>query len=114
MRAADLLLDLLYPRRCPFCRKLIDGQRRICRDCEKKLPFVPARDQIQHFRHIDACYSPLYYEGMVRESLLRYKFSGAAAYAEVYGELMAKCVDENSVFCDIITWVPLSSRRIPR
>lgn len=114
MRAADLLLDLLYPRRCPFCRKLIDGQRRICRDCEKKLPFVPARDQIQHFRHIDACYSPLYYEGMVRESLLHYKFSGAAAYAEVYGELMAKCVDENSVFCDIITWVPLSRKRLRR
>ena len=40
--------------------------------------------------------------------------AGAAAYAEVYGELMAKCVDENSVFCDIITWVPLNAKRLRR
>ena len=48
----------------------------------------------------------------MRASLLRYKFGGASVYAEVYGEYLAKCIDENAISCDIITWVPLSRQRL--
>ena len=58
--------------------------------------------------------SPLYYEGDVRESLLRYKFGGISSYADIYAEFIAKCVDENEISCDIITWVPLSAKRFRR
>ena len=47
----------------------------------------------------------------MRESLLRYKFHSLTAYAKIYGEFLSKCLDENEISCDSITWVPLSRRR---
>ena len=105
------LIELLYPKRCPFCRKLMDEKRPVCPLCHGKLPLTIGNEQSQSFPFVDNCVSPLYYEGTVRESLHRYKFSGAAAYAEIYGEFISKCIDENSITCDIITWVPLSKTR---
>ncbi len=106
------ILDLVYPRRCPFCRRILDKKQLICRSCLTKLPFVPQARQAERVRNIEACYSTLYYEKSVRESLLRYKFNGAAAYADAYAVLLAKCIEENGISCDIITWVPLSRRRL--
>ena len=113
MRALNWLLDLLYPPRCAFCRRLLTGQERgVCRFCRPKLPFVPADAQVQHFRNVDKCLSPLYYHGSVKDSLHRYKFGGATAYADIYSEFIVKCIDENQISCDSITWVPLSRRRL--
>ena len=56
--------------------------------------------------------APFPYEGAVRESLHRYKFSGVTAYARTYAEFIGKCIDENRISCDIITWVPLSRKRL--
>lgn len=115
MKLLDHILDLLYPPRCPFCRKLLrDWEPSICRSCEKTLPYVPEAVSCRQFKGIAKCVSPLYYEGTVRDSLLRYKFSGVTAYRRVYAELISKCIDENDISCDIITWVPLSRRRLRR
>lgn len=112
MKIKELILELFFPSRCAFCRRLTGRGRQICPDCEKKLPYTVGEDAKQYFKNIDVCVSPLYYEGSVRESLLRYKFDGCAAYGTVYGKLIAKCIDETAVSCDIITWVPLSRRRL--
>ncbi|MGI5977456.1 MAG: ComF family protein [Candidatus Limivicinus sp.] len=112
MRLYNRILDLLYPWRCPFCGKLTDGNLLVCRDCMRKLPYVPPQFQRQSLRYIDICISPLYYEGRLRESFLRYKFGGASVYAEVYAYFMSKCIDENRINCDIITWVPVSRQRL--
>ena len=113
MKALDWLLDLIYPPRCAFCRRLLTGgERGVCRFCRPKLPYVPADGQVQHFRNVSKCLSPLYYHGSVKDSLHRYKFSGATAYADIYSEFIVKCIDENQISCDSITWVPLSRRRL--
>lgn len=113
MKVLDWLLDLLYPPRCAFCRRLLTGQERgVCRFCRPKLPYVPADGQVQHFRNVDQCLSPLYYHGSVKDSLHRYKFDGLSAYADIYSEFIVKCIDENQISCDSITWVPLSRRRL--
>lgn len=113
MMLLDYVLDLLFPPRCPFCRKLLrDWESSVCRSCEKTLPYVPETVSCRQFKGIAKCVSPLYYEGTVRDSLLRYKFSGATAYRRVYAELISKCIDENAISCDIITWVPLSRSRL--
>lgn len=115
MKLLDWLLDLVYPPRCAFCRRLLpDGVKGVCRFCESRLPFVPEDGQIQSFKNIDKCLAPLYYEGSVRESLHRYKFSSLTAYADIYSEFMGKCIDENGISCDIITWIPLSRRRLKK
>ncbi len=112
MRILDWFLDLLYPKRCAFCHKLIEGENPVCRECSKKLPYALGIGQEQQLAHGIRCYSPLYYEGYVRDSLLRYKFHSAVGYAEVYAEFLSKCIDENEISCDSITWVPLSRRRL--
>lgn len=113
MKVIDWLLNLIYPPRCAFCRRLLSGQEKgVCRFCRPKLPYVPADGQVQHFRNVDKCLSPLYYHGSVKDSLHRYKFGGATAYADIYSEFIVKCIDENQISCDSITWVPLSRRRL--
>lgn len=112
MKIFDWLLDLLYPPRCAFCRRLLTGEERgVCRFCRPRLPYVPADGQVQHFKNVDQCLSPLYYHRSVRDSLHRYKFGGLTAYADIYSEFIVKCIDENQISCDSITWVPLSHRR---
>ena len=111
-RLVERLLDLLYPPKCAFCRKLVRDGRMLCPDCEKNLPFPEKELQVQHFPHLALCASPLYYTGDVKKSLQRYKFHGAAAYCRIYGELMADCMKEHAMKANLITWVPLSGRRL--
>jgi len=114
MRAIDWILDLLYPRRCAFCHRLIEGEETVCARCRRELPYTAGAGREQKFPFVSRCVSPLYYEGDVRRSLLRYKFRGLTGYAEIYGEFLSKCIDETEISCDIITWVPLSARRLRR
>ena len=109
---ADRLLDLLYPPKCAFCRKLVQNRRMLCTDCEATLPFIDSEMQRQSISHLAVCLSPLYYTGAVRQSLHRYKFSGAAAYYRIYAELMAACLQQQALQIDLITWVPLSRKRL--
>lgn len=111
MKLTDMLLDLLFPRKCAFCRRLTQNGAVICPRCRENLPYTNYAAR-QDFPHLDGCYSPLYYSDEVRQSLLRYKFGGLRMYAAVYGEFLAKCIDENRISCDSIAWVPLSRRRL--
>ena len=113
-KVIEWLLSLLYPKRCPFCRRLMNENDSVCRLCINTLPLVPLSGQKQHFPFVDECFSVFYFEDTVRKSLHRYKFSGAAAYAGDYAEFILKSIDENQISCDIITWVPLSRRRLRR
>ncbi len=113
MKALDRILDFFFPPRCTFCHRLTQEGAAVCPRCRERLPFTGSAAQ-QSFPHLDGCCSPLYYTDSVRDSLLRYKFGGLKLYAAVYGEYLAKCVDENTFSCDSITWVPLSRRRLRR
>ena len=106
------LLDLVYPPRCIFCRKpLKKGQRHICDDCRGSISYTSGGGR-QSGDFYTVCVSPLYYEGEVRKSLLRYKFKEATGYAQPYGELIAECVREHlTEGYDLISWVPLSRQR---
>lgn len=112
MKIRDILLELFYPSRCAFCGKVLKSGEGMCGECEKTLPYTGVHNDKQHFANVECCVSPLYYEGRVRDALLRYKFSGAAAYSRIFGKIMAKCIDETQISCDIITWVPLSGKRL--
>lgn len=115
MHIVDAFLDLLYPQKCPFCRKILgkkDGL--ICKECEKELPYTKSGG-ILHGNFFTACLSPLYYKESVRSALLRYKFSGLTAYAKPFGRLMSDCAEEYiDAQVDIISWVPLSKKRLNR
>ena len=108
----DVLLDLIYPSRCVFCRRFVPpGPPRICPACDAKLPRTEdGRRRKGDF--FSECISALYYEGDVREAIHRYKFSGVQAYAPVFGELTAAVIYEQlEGEFDILSWVPLDPGR---
>ncbi len=111
-RIGERLLDLIYPPKCAFCRRLVRNSRMLCVNCEQNLPYTEKEMQRQSISSLAVCLSPLYYTGDVRQSLHRYKFHGAAAYYRVYAEMMAACLDEQGLEADLITWVPLSRKRL--
>lgn len=113
MGLLSAVLDLLYPPRCVFCRRIMrSSAERVCPDCARTLPYAGARGE-RHGDFFSVCRAPLLYEGTVRESLLRYKFQECPGYAASYGEMLAVCIrTELDGSWDLITWVPLSRRRL--
>ena len=109
------LLDLLYPPRCAFCRKVLKpGESGMCEKCSKTVSRTK-NGGIQSGEFFSACVSPLFYEDKAREAILRFKFNDTTAYAPLFGEFMADCIDENlKGSYDIITWVPLSGKRLKK
>jgi len=106
------ILDLLFPPKCVFCARILnksdDGW---CSLCTQSLPFSENHGR-QDGEIFDFCVAPLYYTDVVRRSILRYKFKGASHYAPIYAKLLAQCVSEcDDLSYDIISWVPLSSKR---
>ena len=113
MGLLSAVLALLYPPRCVFCRRIMrSSAERVCPDCARTLPYAGARGE-RHGDFFSVCRAPLLYEGTVRESLLRYKFQECPGYAAPYGEMLAVCIrTELDGSWDLITWVPLSRRRL--
>ena len=108
-------LDLLFPPRCPFCKAVLkDNETLLCGHCRKTLPWTPETAQKQLLRHVECCVSPLYYEGNVRRSLLRYKFGGVSVYEPKYASLMAECIGANGLQFDLIAWAPLGPKRLKK
>ncbi|MCL2125189.1 MAG: double zinc ribbon domain-containing protein [Oscillospiraceae bacterium] len=106
------IIDLLFPPKCVFCRRVLDSHDDAwCSKCTETLPFTLNSGK-QEGEYYDYCISPLHYVDAVRKSILRYKFNGASSYADVYGRILAECIRENpDIGYDVISWVPLSSDR---
>lgn len=106
-------LDLLFPPKCIFCRKLLyRGQKHLCPACQRSLPWLSGTAAEQTGEFYSRSVSPLLYEDAVRSSFLRYKFKDCRGYSEGYGSLVAQCVrDHLEGQYDLITWVPLSDER---
>lgn len=114
MKILELVLDLLFPPRCVFCQKLLKtGEQGICSHCQTEVPWIVGKDAEQKFEFVSNCVSPLWFQGNVRESIHRYKFENHSGYAKTYGKLIAQSVyDHLSDEFDLITWVPLSKKRL--
>ena len=113
-RPLGALLDLLFPPRCVFCRRLLHrGEEGICPRCQQELPWALGAEAQQTGEFFSLCASPLWYQDQVRASFHRYKFKGVRGYSRTYGRLVAQCVQDHLAGrYDLITWVPLSRARL--
>ena len=113
-RPLGALLDLLFPPRCVFCRRLLHrGEEGICPRCQQELPWALGAEAEQTGEFFSLCASPLWYQDQVRASFHRYKFKGVRGYSRTYGRLVAQCVQDHLAGrYDLITWVPLSRARL--
>lgn len=112
MRALHVLLDLLYPPRCPFCARVLErGEEGWCAACQEELPWTGPGDA-KTVESCDACLSPLWYKDGVRDGMHRYKFDGGRGHAKLFGQLMAQCLQDRwERPADLITWAPLHVKR---
>lgn len=105
VRILELLLELLFPGRCPFCGSISDG---ICRKCREKVPCIshpfcyrcgrPLRredeelcDDCQKHRHSFRQGRALYsYEKEVRQAVYAVKYQNKREYLEYFSQEMAE------------------------
>ena len=110
-RAADWLKDLIWPRRCVICHRLVGpAQARICPACAALIPepFSGERRGAHYKRWVAA----LWYEGDFRASILRFKFNGCRFYADEYGPLLAGAIEQRlGQDFDLLTFVAVSPLR---
>lgn len=109
----ECLLDLLYPPKCMLCGKLLQTQERtLCRDCaDGDLPEFTGKERDVLF--FGECAVPFFYEGNIRDAVLRLKFHGMQTYAEQFAKWMAEPVREKLTGkYDCISWVPCSRLRV--
>ena len=87
--------QLLYPRRCPFCNRVL-GSIRSCPDCGEELEQLCRKpgirlDRSQHYLgDLIGAAAPFRYDGCVRRGILRTKYHGAPWAAVEMGCLMAE------------------------
>lgn len=112
MGLLHVLLDLLYPPKCPFCGQVLErGEEGWCAPCREDLPWTQPGDG-KTVEGCDACLSPLWYRDGPRDGMHRYKFQGGQGHARLFGDLMAQCLrDRWAGGADLVTWAPLHPRR---
>ena len=105
------VLQWLFPEKCVLCRSFLGKEEMdLCRACRLDQPEYPyGRKKTPYIADLTAVWR---YTGDVRESLHRYKFGNARYYAAVYGRLLAMRILRDLPQADIITWVPVSRKRL--
>lgn len=107
------VLDLLFPPKCMFCRKVLrPGTKLCCSSCAEKLPEGGGARTGRFFR---ICYVPLSYEGRVRDAVIRFKFKNRPGYATEFGKILAGSIRTHLTGqYDLITWIPVSAERLKK
>lgn len=117
LKLGEKILNLVYPPKCTFCHSLLmddeyaDG-RFICRECRDNISILDRNASSQSFENVRECISAFYYEGYIRDALHRYKFQGRQLYAVLFSEYMFKAFEQSGIQADIISWAPLSRKRL--
>lgn len=112
MRVLNWLSNWLFPEKCILCGGILEREETdLCHTCRVEAPEYPG-SRVK-FPFISAWTAVWHYEGHVRRSLLRYKFYNRRNYAGSYGRLLAmKLMKADRVDFDILTWVPISQKRL--
>ncbi|MGE5328926.1 MAG: ComF family protein [Deltaproteobacteria bacterium] len=125
----NLVLNLFFPPRCSFCSNIMDWSSRneevVCPDCLVQTSFVDTQSCIHCGKSLekqsscscgldsqklyyDKVYSACEYEGITREGLLDFKFSGRKELARVFAWFIIKKLQmTNEKTFDIIISVPI-------
>ncbi|MDK2799523.1 MAG: competence protein ComFC [Clostridiales bacterium] len=134
-RAANFMLDLVFPPKCIFCNTILTPgvTLQICPECYDKIPFVQGKVCETCGQVIDTAYgpekcldcrdvrhyfekniSPCEYKGMMRDAMVRFKFFKKRWYAKTLGQLMLKKLRKmkNLPIFDIIVYTPLYKKRL--
>lgn len=88
------ILPFISENRCLICSNEINNEATICDSCQKHPP---------HFKKL---FSPFRYEGIVKKSVLNYKYDNSRYLAKGYAIILSKLLRNLDI--DLITFVPMS------
>ena len=108
------IMGIFFPEHCVFCGDLLpDSLEYVCEKCAAKLSFSHINrilsDEKKN-RQIP-CHAPFVYEGMVKDSILAYKFRGNEESFRGLSAFLAKELWPFSKKWDVVTNVPVSHKR---
>ena len=84
----NVILNWLFPSRCVFCRDFVPLGT-MCENCKSKVDGLKIPSHLQQinnktFKNVDKCISFYYYEGIVRDGLLRAKKKSCKSFTNVF------------------------------
>lgn len=106
------IFSWLFPEKCLLCGKVLEEQELdLCSHCRVEAP-VCGGGRVK-YPFLDDWTALWYYEADARSSLLRYKFHGKRSYAAGYARLLGmKLLEQDQAEFDILTWIPISKKRL--
>lgn len=121
----DALLTAVFPRRCPYCGRVILPSQYVCDSCLSDLPMIEApicsfcghskKDCVCKKRksHYDAVVAPFYYEAEILTAVHRLKYENKDFLAQVFAKDMAEAVRRFLPLgeIDVLTYVPFTKKQ---
>lgn len=116
MSLVQRFLNLFFPPRCPFCGCLLEEAGPWpCPDCAEGDFWFTDSMAVSRGTAYARCVCAGWYEGKLRESMLRFKFSNRPQYAKAYGPILARSIQTYLPGAyDCVTWMPVSPRTLKK
>jgi len=117
MEILNGIIKLIFPPRCIFCNELtaLEEGVDICPTCYKKIPFTAGTSIRMDVKTLfcDKIIWVCEYSGIVKHSLIKFKFHNKPSYYRAFARLLAEKVKKmtNCAEFDIIISVPLHKQR---
>ncbi len=107
MKIIDSIIDLLFPRKCICCNKLVKDEF-ICEKCHQ----LYVSDKIVAQLGRLTVYAPYKYHGALRKFFNKYKFRGAKTTFHIFTYYMLKTLEAHcEEKFDLVTFVPMPKER---
>lgn len=110
------ILAAVFPRRCPFCGRIVPAGQIVCGTCAAALPWAadaarPSCGDSRNRRAYERCIAPFYYEGPARDGILRMKYANHPAAAGSFAALARPVVEREyaGIGFDCVTAVPMTA-----
>ena len=125
-RTKRILLDLIFPNRCPVCMRVIRWDKVICDDCIKEMPFIEegvlcgrcgrkhgADEQCEGDRNYDYVFGAMWYDGKGKKAMYNFKRRYGFNLAELSAPYIYKQLEKYSLLdkIDCITYVPMYPKK---
>lgn len=114
------IVNLLFPPKCIFCGGILkfNCKIEICEVCYKKIPFYNDKSRVFYSglgkkSNYDEIICLCEYSGIIKESIIRYKFFNKSHYYRAFAKLLSGKVKEMTTcqIFDIIISVPLYKQK---
>lgn len=104
------IVDYIFPQaECYYCKKEIYTHQFLCSECEERLENFKRSDCISG--NIIKGHILYYYEDLVKEMMIQFKYLDKRFYSKLFGRLMSKKIKEMDVKFDVVIPVPSHWRR---